>query len=125
MAGPINLEVVDTPIMEQTQFTGDMYKWLPNMVDTVNESFLTLTEAFSNVLAIQTANIGGGGAGPINVTVLGLTTSGFVNVNLLSSSNPVTITVVTVGTNQFSVTFNADPGASAIIQYMAFTSEPQ
>lgn len=125
MAGPINLEVLDTPILEQTNFGPDMDRWISNVVDIVNDSFMTLNNVFANVLAILSVDIGGSGAGPINVSVPGLTSTGSVTVNLLSSSNPVTISAVTPGTNQFSVTFSADPGASAIIQYIAFTAAPQ
>jgi len=64
------------------------------------------------------------GAGPINVTVTGLTASGYVNVNLISSSNPVFISNVTPGNGSFSITFSSDPGASAIIVYQAFIAKP-
>lgn len=115
MAGLINVQPIDTPDVDQTQFGPDMKRWLANMVDVVNSNFTTLNEA----LAITSKDIGGGGAGPIVVTVPGLIPSGTVTVNLLSSSNVVSIVSVVVGTNQFTVTFNADPGASAIIQYTA------
>jgi hypothetical protein len=59
------------------------------------------------------------------VTVAGLYSTNFVNVTLISSSNPVTIINVTPGNGSFTVTFNADPGASAIIVYQAFTAQPQ
>lgn len=121
---PISLEALDTPVMEQTKFEGDMVRWLPNLVDSLNSSFLTLSNAFAFLITSQGIDIGGGGAGPINVTVTGLTSSGFVSVNLISSSNPATITTVTPGTNQFAITFSADPGASAIIVYQAFTEQP-
>lgn len=122
--GPINLEVLDPPIIEQTNFGPDMDRWITNVVDIINASFMTLNNVFSNLLVVNTADIGGSGAGPIAVTVTGLTAGGYVNVNLLSSSNPVSIMTVSVGTNQFMVTFSGDPGASAIIQYQAFTAAP-
>lgn len=125
MAGPINLDVLDPPELEQTQFGPDMKRWLSNIVDIINANFDILNETFTNLITVQSINIGGSGAGPIVVSVPGLTPSGFVNVNLLSSSNPVTVANVTVGTNQFSVTFSADPGASAIIAYQAYTAQPQ
>lgn len=125
MAAPINLEVLDPPILEQTNFGPDMDRWLSNVVDIINASFMTINNIFARALAITSADIGGGGMGPIAVSVPGLTTSGSVTVNLLSSSNGVFISSVTLGTNQFLVTFSADPGASAIIQYSAFTSAPQ
>ena len=122
MAAPINIDVIDTPDVEQTQFGADMKRWLANAVDVLNSNFTILRTA----LAITSADIGGSGAGPITVTVLGLNpTTGNVTVNLLSSSNPVSITDVSIGTNQFTVTFSGDPGASAIIQYSAYTVIPQ
>jgi hypothetical protein len=124
VVGPINLELLDPPILEQTQFEPDMQRWLSNIVDIINASFMTINNIFANVLAISTIDIGGSGAGPLTVTVVGLTAVGSVTVNLLSSSNPVSISSVVPGTNQFSVTFSADPGASAIIQYIAFTAAP-
>lgn len=125
MAAPINLEVLDTPIVEQTKFDPDMNRWLSNVVDIVNAAFATLTQYTSNIITSAGINVGGGGAGPINVTVTGLTPSGYVNAQLISSSNPVTITSVVPGTNQFAITFSGNPGASAIIVYSAFTSQPQ
>lgn len=121
----INFDVLDAPILEQTQFGPDMNRWISNMVDILNSTIMTLSNYINNVLVISTVDIGGSGAGPIAVTVLGLTPAGAVIVNLLSSSNPVKIINVTVGTNQFTVTFSADPGASAIISYTAFTQYPQ
>ena len=125
MAGPINLEVLDTAILEQTKFEPDMKRWLSNIVDIINASFATLANYTATLLAVSSSDIGGSGAGPINVSVPGLTSGGFVSANLLSSSNPVTILSVVPGTNQFAITFSADPGASAIIMYSAFTSTPQ
>lgn len=122
--GPINLDILDTPIVEQTGFGPDMIRWLPNIVDIINASFISINNAFMNIIAINTANIGGSGMGPINVSVLGLTSSGYVYATLLSSSNPVNIASVVAGTNQFSITFDADPGASAIIAYQAYTAQP-
>ena len=122
--GPINLELLDPPIIEQTQFGPDMDRWITNIVDIINASFMTINNIFANALAFSSADIGGSGAGPIAVSVPGLTASGSVTVNLLSSSNPVSITSVVLSSNQFAVTFSGDPGASAIIQYSAFTSAP-
>ncbi len=116
MAGLINLQPIDQPDVDQTEFGPDMKRWLANMTDVINENFNALT----NALAITSADIGGGGVGPIAVTVIGLVPGGTVTVNLLSSSNTASIASVVVGTGQFTVTFSADPGASAIIQYAAF-----
>ncbi len=121
---PITLDVLDPPQIEGTNFSDDMKRWLTNIVDIVNASFITLNNYTTNIIALNTVNVGGSGAGPITVTVLGLTSSGFVYVNLLSSSNPVTVSNVTPGNGSFTVTFSSDPGASAIINYQAFTAQP-
>lgn len=121
---PINLEVLDTPDVEQTEFGPDMKRWLANIVDIINANFSTLNQYANNLITAAGVNVGGAGAGPITVNVIGLTASGFVNVNLISSSNPVTILTVTPGLNSFDITFSADPGASAIIVYQAFISQP-
>ena len=126
MAGPINLEVLDTPILEQTNFSPDMQRWLGNIVDIINANFTTLMQSFSNIITAQGIDVGGSGAGPINVTVTGLTPSGYVNATLISTTNPnISIANVVSGTNQFAITFSGDPGASAIIVYTAFTKQPQ
>ena len=128
----VNMNVLDSPILEQTQFGDDMKNWLTNAVDilnaevnTVETVVETINNLFNNMIAVNTVNIGGSGANPPPVSVLGLTSSGFVIVSLLSSTNPVTILSVVPGTNQFTVTFSADPGPSAIISYVAFTKNPQ
>ncbi len=123
--GPINLDVLDPPILEQTKWGPDANRWLSNIVDIINASFNTINQAFANLLAIGQIDIGGSGAGPITVTVTGLMATNFVNVRLISSSNPVTILSVVPGSGSFAITFSGDPGASAIIVYQAFTTQPQ
>jgi hypothetical protein len=124
VAGPINQEVLDTPIVEQTKFGDDMKRWLPNIVDNINANFSQNANAWTYFFAADTTDIGGSGAGPINVTVTGLTSSGYVSVTLLSSTNSTSILSVVPDTNKFIITFNDDPGASAIIVYQAFTQQP-
>ena len=125
MAGPISLQPLPIPLLDQTDFGPDMDRWLANIVDIINSAFETLNEAFANFITSAGIDVGGSGAGPITVTVVGLTSSGYVNVNLISSSNPVTITSVVPGNGSFDITFSGDPGASAIIVYQAFTAQPQ
>lgn len=74
----------------------------------------------ANIKAALTGNIGGGGAGPIDVTVAGMTAASVVVAALASSSNAVQVQTVLPGTGKFSVTFTGDPGASAILNYVAF-----
>ena len=125
MAAPFNLTSIDSVDVSQTQFGPQMQAWLSNTVDKLNNDISLLNKAFANLIAVSGIDIGGGGAGPISVSVPGLSASGYVNVNLISSSNPVTISTVTAGTNAFTVTFSGDPGASAIIVYQAYTAQPQ
>ena len=124
MAGPINLDVLDTPILSETQFGPNMKQWLSNMVDIVNASFISLNQAFANLITAQGIDVGGAGASP-SVSVPGLTAAGFVFATLISSSNPVTILNTVPGTNSFVINFSGDPGASAIIVYQAYIAQPQ
>lgn len=74
----------------------------------------------ANIKAATTGNIGGAGAGPITVTVAGLTTSSVVVATVASSSNPVSVILATAGSGNFDVTFSADPGATCTLNYVAF-----
>ncbi len=74
----------------------------------------------ANIKAGHTADIGGGGAGPITVTLAGVTTASTIIVNILSSSNPVTVQKVTPGTGDYTVLFSGDPGAACILSYVCF-----
>ncbi len=120
------LDVLDPPDVEQTQFGDDMKRWLANIVDIINANFSALNNTFAFLITSNGIDIGGGGAGPINVPVIGLTSNGFVNAQIISTTNPgVIITSLVPGLNGFDVTFSADPGASAIIIYQAYTENPQ
>lgn len=128
---PITLNVLDPADVEQTEFGPDMKRWLSNIVDIINSNFALINNTFTNFITSLGVDIGGGGAGPITVPVVGLTpnppiTGGFVNVSLISTTNPnITIASVVVELNQFKITFSADPGASAIIVYQAYIANPQ
>lgn len=124
MTAPINLDVLDPPDVEQTQFGPDMKRWLSNIVDIINASFATINNYTAYLIAVNSIDVGGAGAGPISVTVIGLTTSGYVVASLVSSTNPVTILSVVAGNGSFVITFSGDPGASAIITYQAFSVKP-
>lgn len=122
MAGQLDLNLLDSVDVEQTQFGPDMKRWLTNAVDIINNQFL----AFDDLIENKGVNIGGGGVGPINVPVVGLTANDFVNVRIISTSNSgITVSTVTPGLNAFDITFSADPGASAIIVYQAISAQPQ
>jgi len=125
VAGPIELEMLDPPVLEQTDFGPDMDRWITNIVDILNGNMTTLSNAFATLIAVGQTDVGGGGAGPITVTVTGLAATNFVSATLVSSSNPVSISSVVAGAGSFDITFSADPGGSAIIAYQAFVSQPQ
>jgi hypothetical protein len=74
----------------------------------------------TQVKAAITGNIGGAGAGPITVTVAGMTAASPVVATLASSSNAVSVLVAVAGSGGFNVTFSGDPGASAILNYVAY-----
>jgi len=122
---PIQLEVLDSPLLEETNNWGDHAKqWLSNVVDIINASFSTVQNSFGLLITAQGINVGGMGASAI-VTVVGLTTTGFVNANIVSTTNTgISISSITPAVNQFTINFSADPGASAIIYYQAFASKP-
>lgn len=74
----------------------------------------------TNIKAGHTINIGGGGAGPITVNLTGVTSSSVIVGTIISSSNAVQIQTIAPGSGTFAVTFSGDPGASAIVSYVAF-----
>jgi hypothetical protein len=74
----------------------------------------------ANIKAATTGNIGGAGAGPITVTVAGLTAASVVVATIEASSNAVSVVKATAGSGNFDVTFSADPGASCTLNYVAF-----
>lgn len=76
----------------------------------------------TNIIAATTGNIGGAGAGPITVPVAALTAASVVVATLVSSSNAVQVQTCIAGAGSFDVTFSGDPGASAILNYVAFVA---
>ncbi len=91
---------------------------------TVKGAGLVVTDfqLSSQIKVNRTGNIGGAGAGPINVPVTGLTTNSVVVASVESSSNPVAVAVCDGAASSFNITFTADPGASCIISYIAYIS---
>lgn len=119
----ISLEVVDTPILEQTKFEPDMQRWLSNLVDILNASFTSISNYTTNLITASGYTIPGG-ATSFNVPVTGLTASGYVNVNTISQTvSSAKITSVTAGLNQFTIVYDIDPGVSVIV-YQAFITQP-
>ncbi len=74
----------------------------------------------TQVKAVLTGNIGGAGAGPLTVTVAGMTATSVVVATVSSSSNPCYVLTATPGTGNFALTVSADPGASLIVNYIAY-----
>lgn len=103
-------------------FTVDTLLAAADTSGTVKTSGIPLTnvQLVSGVKVGRTSDIGGGGAGPINVSVTGLTTNSVVVASIESSSNTVAISKCDGVVNGFNVTFTADPGASCILSYVAY-----
>lgn len=74
----------------------------------------------ANIKANRTANIGGGGAGPISVVVAGVTAASIITGSIQASSNPVDIQKITATATGFDILFSADPGATCTVNYVAF-----
>jgi hypothetical protein len=80
----------------------------------------TSLQASANIKANRTANIGGGGAGPISVVVAGVTAASIITGSIQASSNPSTIEKITATATGFDILFSADPGATCTVNYVAF-----
>lgn len=74
----------------------------------------------ANIKADRTANIGGGGAGPISVVVAGVTAASIITGSIQASSNPVDVQKITATATGFDILFSADPGATCTVNYVAF-----
>lgn len=74
----------------------------------------------TNIIAQRSADIGGAGAGPINIAVVGATATSVAVGTLVSSSNAVQVQTITTTTDQIAVTFSGDPGAAAVLNYIVF-----
>jgi len=76
----------------------------------------------NNILAVRSADVGGAGA-TVVVTQVGVVATSVVVVNIVSSTNPVEVQTVSPGTGDFTVVFTGDPGASCILNYVAFPNQ--
>lgn len=74
----------------------------------------------TNIKAAQVTGLGGGGAGPLSVSVTGLTASSVVVCSILDSSNTVSVSKVAPTSGSFNLTLSGDPGATLTISYVAF-----
>ena len=76
----------------------------------------------ANIKAARTANIGGGGAGPISVVVAGVTAASIITGSIQASTNPASIQKITATATGFDILFSADPGATCTVNYVAFVA---
>lgn len=74
----------------------------------------------SQVKAATVTGLGGSGAGPLTVTVAGLTSSSVVVPSVVTASNSSYIKSFTTGSASFAITMNTDPGATLTINYIAY-----
>lgn len=74
----------------------------------------------TQVKAVLTGNIGGAGAGPLTITVAGMTAASVVVATVASSSNPCYVLTAVPGSGSFDLTVSADPGVSLIVNYIAY-----
>lgn len=80
----------------------------------------TNVQLINGIKAQQTANIGGAGAGPLNVVSASVTAASVIVASVISSSNPCSIIAVAPGAGSFNITVSADPGANLFISYVAY-----
>lgn len=76
----------------------------------------------ANIIAAQSADIGGGGAGPINIVNASVTANSVIVASIVSSTNTVSVAKVAPGAGSFDVTFDADPGAACVISFVIFVA---
>lgn len=117
MAQLPKLERLDALQIQGVDLPPDFERGLTNLVDSLNEAIDTIEGEFSNNLSGRTADIGGGGAGPISVAVSGVTASSIVTASIQSSTNTVAVAKVTATATGFDILFTADPGASCFVNY--------
>jgi hypothetical protein len=123
MINRTDLPNVDTS--QNNQGLNDLFvQWLSTTVDVLNQDIDTIENALNNIIAIGVATVGGTGAGPYTVTVTGLTSTGYVQAMLLSSTNSVTIVSIVPGAGSFQITFSGDPGAGSLLKYSAYSAQP-
>ena len=89
---------------------------------TIQDSGIVATslQVAANIKANRTANIGGGGAGPISVVVAGVTAASIITGSIQASSNPVDVQKITATSTGFDILFSGDPGATCTVNYVAF-----
>lgn len=110
---------VDTPYIYENKLPDELNRWFTTATDQINSMF-------GAIIADVTDDIGGGGIGPITVSVKDMTASSIVVATIASSSNNVSVAkavaYATPTDSGFNITFSADPGTNCIVNYVAFTT---
>lgn len=111
--GDVTLPTVAGNLIQSTDTAG-----------TLADAAIAITDVQlnTNIIAAQTADIGGAGAGPLTVSVTGLTAASVVVASIYSSTNTVSVAKVTAGTDDFDILFDGDPGAACVVNYIAFVA---
>jgi hypothetical protein len=76
----------------------------------------------TNIIAAQSADIGGAGAGPINIVNASVTAASVIVATISTSTNTVSVAKVTPGAGSFDILFDADPGAACVVSYVIFVA---
>lgn len=98
--------------------------WLSDIVDVLNQDIDTLENALAYMMAVSTVTLPHTWPTANTVLVSNLPATGFVTAEIISTTNKVTISRIVVSAGQFDITFNKDPGATAIIKYTAYIKQP-
>lgn len=111
-----------TVIMGVGSYTAGNVARFADTAGTLANSSIVATDiqVKSGVIVTKTANVGGFGAGPFDVTVTGMTAASVVVCSVEQSSNSCFVKSAVPGTGKFVITFSADPGATCIVSYIAY-----
>lgn len=111
------LEKMTPAPLEADRFSDEFTSWLALLVDTLNETIGKIQSSLTNIKINATADIGGGGAGPISVAVSGLTAASPIVATIASSTNTVAVAKCIGTATGFDITFTGDPGAACVVNY--------
>lgn len=119
-----NLPRLDPVPVEYVDELDDTFKeWLSNLVDQINAGW----QQIDNVLHVSQSNeLGGTGVGPYVIALpdMNITPVSLATAVISKSSNIATVTVVTTGIDQISITFDVDPGAGSFVNYTILVAKP-
>ncbi len=119
MAEQTNLPRIDACPVEYEDFHNVMARWLTDLVDQLNASLQQLDDV---IHVGQSDNVSATPAAAVTVPLVGVTPTSLITALISSSTNPVTITSIVPGTDQFVVNLSGDPGISIIINYTAIVA---